>query len=60
MRKQLRWSKCCAEEWAIENDQAAIVSGKFMRHVTLEDLHAASQIPQDANTIQISKIESLV
>lgn len=31
---------------AIENGQATIASGKFMGHVTLEELHAASRIPQ--------------
>lgn len=31
---------------AIENEQAAKTTGKFVGHVTLEDLHAASQIPQ--------------
>ncbi|MBW4577950.1 MAG: glutathione S-transferase family protein [Tildeniella nuda ZEHNDER 1965/U140] len=31
---------------AIENDQAAIASSKFMGHVTLEELHAASRMPQ--------------
>lgn len=31
---------------AIENEQAAKTTGKFMGHVTLEDLRAASQIPQ--------------
>ena len=31
---------------AIENEQAAKTTGKFVGHVTLEDLRAASQIPQ--------------
>lgn len=31
---------------AIENEQAAKTTGKFMGHVTLEELRAASQIPQ--------------
>jgi glutathione S-transferase len=34
---------------AIENGQAATTTGKFMGHVTLEELRAAPQIPQGSH-----------
>jgi glutathione S-transferase len=36
---------------AIENEQVAKPTGKFMAHVTLEDLRAASQIPQGSQFV---------
>lgn len=36
---------------SIENEQAAKTTGKFMGHVTLEELRAASQIPQRSQLV---------